>query len=153
MCRENGGDLISINSPVEQAFFSLKVGKYGYNRPFYIGEMFLIWWINWNFFDISRNHCETTSLDWVLVEFIISWFSLFIQNSWICWQVSLNLCVTEKSEYHTTHFDLTYRTYCLETKGTLNIEKAFRRRPGLLIYVQSYCRIQELGGTLLKRTC
>ena len=42
ICRENGGDLISIHSPVEQAFFSLKVGKYGYNRRFYIGEIFLI---------------------------------------------------------------------------------------------------------------
>ena len=37
-CRAKGGDLISIHSPVEQAFLSLYVGKYGLNKEVFIGE-------------------------------------------------------------------------------------------------------------------
>ena len=57
-------------------------------RCFWYGQLFE------NFLDISRTHGKTKSLDVVLVGFLIICFSLFIQNSSVCWQVFLNLRIT-----------------------------------------------------------
>ena len=49
-CREKGGDLGSIHSPVEQALVNLNVGKYGLNGELWIGNYFRVLWVIHFFF-------------------------------------------------------------------------------------------------------
>lgn len=48
-CQKQGGDLVSINSPVEQAHISLEVGPFGLNSYAWIGMFDSVVYMGFNY--------------------------------------------------------------------------------------------------------